>query len=48
MVGLAALVGFAFGLWVGNMSWQVKVLQKSRDGHRLEIDGRLFNVTEDQ
>ena len=47
MIGAVAVIAFAFGLWVANLCWQVKVLQKARDGHRLEIDGRLFNVTEE-
>lgn len=46
MVSAAAVIGFTFGLWIAHLSWQSQVLQKARDGHRLEVDGRLFEVRE--
>ncbi len=46
MIGAVAVIAFAFGAWFTNLCWEVKVLQKARDGHRLEVDGRLFDVAE--
>lgn len=42
------VLGFTIGGWLADILWKMKIRDKAESGHRLECQGKLYNVTEDQ
>ena len=48
IVMLASMVCFIAGSLLTNWAWKRVIREKADSGFRLEVDGALYNVTEDQ
>lgn len=39
------LLGMTLGAWIGDLAWKHKLLDKIRYGLRLELKGKLYDIT---